>query len=78
MLVTTLTKRTAEDLTDYLVGVELRVRYLHSDIGAIERVEILRSLRAGEFDILVGINLLLPLFASLMQIRRVTCAVRPH
>ena len=58
VLVTTLTKRTAEDLTDYLVGVELRVRYLHSDIGAIERVEILRSLRAGEFDILVGINLL--------------------
>ncbi len=58
VLVTTLTKRTAEDLTDYLVGVDLRVRYLHSDIGAIERVEILRSLRAGEFDILVGINLL--------------------
>ncbi len=58
VLVTTLTKRTAEDLTDYLRGVDLRVRYLHSDIGAIERVEILRSLRAGEFDILVGINLL--------------------
>ncbi len=58
VLVTTLTKRTAEDLTDYLVGVDLRVRYLHSDIGAIERVEILRALRAGEFDILVGINLL--------------------
>ena len=58
VLVTTLTKRTAEDLTDYLVGVDLRVRYLHSDIGAIERVEILRDLRAGEFDILVGINLL--------------------
>jgi excinuclease ABC subunit B len=58
VLVTTLTKRTAEDLTDYLRDVDLRVRYLHSDIGAIERVEILRGLRAGEFDILVGINLL--------------------
>ena len=58
VLVTTLTKRTAEDLTDYLRDVDLRVRYLHSDIGAIERVEILRALRAGEFDILVGINLL--------------------
>ena len=58
VLVTTLTKRTAEDLTDYLVNVDLRVRYLHSDIDAIERVEILRALRAGEFDILVGINLL--------------------
>jgi excinuclease ABC subunit B len=58
ILVTTLTKRTAEDLTDYLRDVDLRVRYLHSDIGAIERVEILRALRAGEFDILVGINLL--------------------
>ena len=58
VLVTTLTKRTAEDLTDYLRDVDLRVRYLHSDIGAIERVEILRGLRVGEFDILVGINLL--------------------
>jgi len=58
VLVTTLTKRTAEDLTDYLMGVGLKVRYLHSDIDAIERVEILRSLRAAEFDILVGINLL--------------------
>ncbi|HIG83454.1 MAG TPA: excinuclease ABC subunit UvrB [Verrucomicrobia bacterium] len=58
VLVTTLTKRTAEDLTDYLRDVDLRVRYLHSDIGAIERVEILRALRVGEFDILVGINLL--------------------
>ena len=57
-LVTTLTKRTAEDLTDYLRGVDLKVRYLHSDIDAIQRVEILRGLRAGEFDILVGINLL--------------------
>src|SRR5207248_2277003 len=58
VLITTLTKRTAEDLTDYLRGVGLRVRYLHSEIDAIERVEILRALRAGEFDILVGINLL--------------------
>jgi excinuclease ABC subunit B len=58
VLVTTLTKRTAENLTDYLRNVDLRVRYLHSDIDAIERVEILRALRAEEFDILVGINLL--------------------
>ncbi|MEZ5303683.1 MAG: excinuclease ABC subunit UvrB [Verrucomicrobiales bacterium] len=58
VLVTTLTKRTAEDLTDYLRGVGLKVRYMHSDIDAIERVEILRALRAAEFDILVGINLL--------------------
>lgn len=58
VLITTLTKRTAEDLTDYLRDVGLRVRYLHSEIDAIERVEILRGLRAGEFDILVGINLL--------------------
>jgi excinuclease ABC subunit B len=58
VLVTTLTKRTAEDLTDYLRNVGLRVRYIHADVDAIERVEILRSLRGGEFDILVGINLL--------------------
>ena len=58
VLITTLTKRTAEDLTDYLKDIGLKVRYLHSDIDTIERVEILRSLRAGEFDILVGINLL--------------------
>ena len=58
ILVTTLTKRTAEDLTDYLRNLNFRVRYLHSDIDAIERVEILRSLRNGECDILVGINLL--------------------
>jgi excinuclease ABC subunit B len=58
VLITTLTKRTAEDLTDYLRDVGLKVRYLHSEIDAIERVEILRSLRAAEFDILVGINLL--------------------
>ncbi|MEM1158113.1 MAG: excinuclease ABC subunit UvrB [Verrucomicrobiota bacterium] len=58
VLVTTLTKRTAEDLTDYLRDAGLRVQYIHSEVDAIERVEILRSLRAGEFDILVGINLL--------------------
>src|SRR5688572_6400854 len=57
-LVTTLTKRTAEELTDYLRDIGINVRYLHSEIDAIERVEILRSLRKGEFDVLVGINLL--------------------
>jgi excinuclease ABC subunit B len=58
VLITTLTKRTAEDLSDYLRDVGLKVRYLHSEIDTIERVEILRSLRNGDFDILVGINLL--------------------
>jgi len=58
VLVTTLTKRTAEDLTDYLRDIGINVRYLHSEIDAIERVEILRALRKGEFDVLVGINLL--------------------
>jgi excinuclease ABC subunit B len=57
-LVTTLTKRMAEDLTDYLVSLEINARYLHSDIAAIERVEILRGLRLREFDVIVGINLL--------------------
>ena len=57
-LVTTLTKRTAEELTDYLRNIGVSVQYLHSDIDAIERVEILRALRKGEFDVLVGINLL--------------------
>jgi len=57
-LVTTLTKRTAEELTDYLRDTGVNVRYLHSEIDAIERVEILRALRKGEFDVLVGINLL--------------------
>src|SRR3989337_2772343 len=56
--VTTLTKRTAEELTDYLRDLGINVRYLHSEIDAIERVEILRALRKGEFDVLVGINLL--------------------
>ena len=58
VLITTLTKKTAEDLTEYLQGVDLKVRYIHADVDAIERVEILRALRAAEFDILVGINLL--------------------
>jgi excinuclease ABC subunit B len=58
VLVTTLTKRMAEDLTEYYAELGVRVRYLHSDIETLERVEILRDLRAGEFDVLVGINLL--------------------
>ena len=58
VLVTTLTKRMAEDLTDYLSDHSVRVRYLHSDIDTVERVEIIRDLRAGVFDVLVGINLL--------------------
>ncbi|MGH7658190.1 MAG: helicase-related protein, partial [Gemmatimonadales bacterium] len=58
VLVTTLTKRMSEDLTDYLQQTGVRARYLHSDIDAIERMEILRGLRLGEFDVLVGINLL--------------------
>jgi len=58
VLITTLTKRMAEDLTDYLSGHNIRVQYLHSNIDTLERVEILRGLRAGEFDVLVGINLL--------------------
>ena len=66
VLVTTLTKRTAEELTDYLREIGINVQYLHSDIGAIERVEILRGLRKGEFDVLVGIN----------QIGRASCRER--
>jgi excinuclease ABC subunit B len=58
VLVTTLTKKMSEDLTDYLVELGIRVRYLHSEVDTLERVEILRSLRLGEFDVLVGINLL--------------------
>jgi excinuclease ABC subunit B len=58
VLVTTLTKRMAEDLTDYLGEHGVKVRYLHSDIDTVERVEIIRDLRLGEFDVLVGINLL--------------------
>jgi excinuclease ABC subunit B len=58
VLVTTLTKKMAEDLTDYLIEMGLRVRYLHSEVNTIQRIEILRDLRMGEFDVLVGINLL--------------------
>ena len=58
VLITTLTKRMSEDLTDYLTDAGVKVRYLHSDIDTVERVEIIRDLRAGEFDVLVGINLL--------------------
>ena len=58
VLVTTLTKKTAEDLADYLQETGLKVSYIHADVGAVERVEILRSLRAGGIDVLVGINLL--------------------
>ena len=58
MLVTTLTKRMAEDLTDHMKGLGLRVRYMHSDIATIQRMELIRDLRLGEFDVLVGINLL--------------------
>ena len=58
VLVTTLTKKMAEDLTAYLAGIDIKVRYMHSDIKALERMEIIRALRLGEFDVLVGINLL--------------------
>jgi excinuclease ABC subunit B len=58
ILVTTLTKRMAEDLTEYLEGLSVKVRYIHSEIDALERVDILRNLRIGEFDVLVGVNLL--------------------
>jgi len=58
VLVTTLTKRMAEELTDYFVGLGVKVRYIHADVNVIERMEILRGLRLGEFDVLVGINLL--------------------
>ena len=58
VLVTTLTKKMAEDLTEYLLEMGVRARYLHSEIDTLERVEILRDLRLGEFDVLVGINLL--------------------
>lgn len=57
-MVTTLTKKMAEDLTSYLASLEIKVKYMHSDIQALERMEIIRDLRIGEFDVLVGINLL--------------------
>lgn len=58
VLVTTLTKKMAEDLTNYLKSFDVKVRYMHHDIDTIERMEIIRDLRLGEFDVLVGINLL--------------------
>ena len=58
VLITTLTKKMAEDLTDYLMEHDVRVRYIHSDVGTVERMEIIRDLRLGTFDVLVGINLL--------------------
>ena len=58
VLITTLTKKMAEDLTDYLSGLDIKVKYMHYDIDTIERMEIIRDLRLGEFDVLVGINLL--------------------
>ena len=57
-LITTLTKKMAEDLTDYMHDKGIKVRYMHSDIDSVERVEILRDLRLGAFDVLIGINLL--------------------
>jgi len=84
-LVTTLTKRSAEELTDYLRDLGINVRYLHSEIDAIERVEVLRALRKGDFDVLVGINLLREVWTCrrspsspyLTPTRRVTCAAPP-
>jgi excinuclease UvrABC helicase subunit UvrB len=84
--VTTLTKRMAEDLTDYLTENGVRVRYLHSDIDTLERIEIIRDLRLGVFDVLVGINLLregldIPecsLVAILMPTRKASCAPPPR
>jgi excinuclease ABC subunit B len=58
VLITTLTKRMAEDLTEYLQELDIKVRWLHSDIHALDRVELLRDLRLGQFDVLVGVNLL--------------------
>jgi excinuclease ABC subunit B len=58
ILVTTLTKKMSEDLTDYLMGLGIRVRYLHSEVDTLRRVELLRELRSGEYDVLIGINLL--------------------
>ena len=58
VLITTLTKKMSEDLTDYLSNLNISVRYLHSEINSLERVQIIRDLRIGKFDVLVGINLL--------------------
>ena len=83
--VTTLTKKMAKDLTDYLIEMGIRVRYLHSEVDTIQRIEIIRDLRLGEFDVLVGINLLregldlpeCPSSRSSMPTRRVP-AIRPR
>ena len=75
VLVTTLTKRMAEDLTDFLSDNKVRVRYLHSEIHSIERIEIIQDLRLGEYDVLVGVNLLLSsidIFSNYMNINTVT------
>jgi excinuclease ABC subunit B len=84
VLVTTLTKRMAEDLTEYYAEIGVKCRYLHSDIDTLERIKILRELRLGEFDVLIGINLLregargwtcprCPWSPSSMPTRRATC-----
>ena len=86
ILVTTLTKRMSEDLTEYFDEQRIRVRYLHSDIDTVERVEIIRDFRLGKFDVLVGINLLregldipeVSLLQYLMLIKRVSYDLRPH
>ncbi len=86
VLVTTLTKKMAEDLTAYLEKTGIKVRYMHHDVDTIERMEIIRDLRKGEFDVLVGINLLregldIPRFRwwrSWMPIKRASCAARPR
>jgi excinuclease ABC subunit B len=83
-LVTTLTKKMSEDLTDYLLEMGMKVRYLHSEIDTLERIQIIRELRLGEYDVLVGVNLLregldLPevsLVAILDATRKASCAER--
>ena len=83
-LVTTLTKKMAEDLTGYLLEHGLRVRYLHSEVDTLERIQIIRDLRLGEYDVLVGVNLLRegldlprsPWSRSSTPTRRASCAGR--
>ncbi len=85
-LVTVLTKRMAEDLTEYLHEAGVRVRYMHSDVDTLERIEIIRDLRLGAFDVLVGINLLregldIPNAGSSpfsMPTRKASCARKPR
>jgi len=87
VMITTLTKKMAEDLTDYLRELDFKVEYLHSDIDTIERMEIIRNLRLGVFDVLVGINLLregsgysgsVPCGHFWMPTRKASCVRRPH